>query len=391
MNGAVMRAYTGTPSRWNEIVAQFPGAHLLQTMDWAQIKAAQGWQPMPFVWDARDAGHTELGVPPTPVAAAMVLRKQVSGRGLAARLCVMYVPKGPLWHWNEQPVPRGVFQDLEGLARSEEAIFVKIDPDVVLGRGIPGAPASHEDAVGREVVEELGRRRWVLSDEQIQFRNSVIIDLLPSEDQILARMKQKARYNIRLAAKKGVLVRPGTVDELPLLYRMYAETSARDGFVIRNQGYYERVWTTFMRSEARRESPGADCLVAVVDGEVAAGIFVFYFADRAYYLYGMSRAVHREKMPNYLLQWEAIRAAKGRGCRVYDLWGAPDQFEEKDPLWGVFRFKEGLGGEVVRTLGAWDFPARRLWYPAYARIVPRILDIMRWRSRSHVRQDLTGA
>ncbi len=391
MKRAVMRRFEGAASPWNEVIAQFPGGHLLQTWEWAQIKSAQGWKPMPFVWDATDAGPQISGHLGAPVAAAMVLKKDVSIGGLSTGLCILYVPRGPLWRWHEQPVPEGLLQDLEDLALSEGAIFVKIDPDVILGQGIPGEATSNELAVGQAVVNELARRHWVFSGSQIQFKNSAVIDLTASEHELLALMKQKARYNIRLAAKKGVLVRPGTMDELPLLYHMYAETAARDGFVIRSQSYYERVWTTFMQSRASGESPGADCLVAVVDGEVAAAVFVFYFAGRAYYLYGMSRAIHREKMPNYLLQWEAMRAAKRQGCRVYDLWGAPDQFDETDSLWGVFRFKEGLGGKVVRTMGAWDFPARRIWYVAYTRIVPRILDIMRSRGRAQLGQDLAGA
>jgi lipid II:glycine glycyltransferase (peptidoglycan interpeptide bridge formation enzyme) len=285
----------------------------------------------------------------------------------------------------------GVLDDLQALARREGAIFIKIDPDVVVGTGIPGEDDAKQNENGRTVQDQLRLRHWVMSTEQIQFRNTVIIDLSPSEERLLARMKQKTRYNVRLAAKKGVVVRLGEVNDLPLLYRLYAETSARDGFVIRNQSYYEQVWTTFMRTTGGKETPAADCLIAEVDGEVAAAIFVFYFAGRAYYLYGMSHAAHREKMPNYLLQWEGMRLAKRRGCRTYDLWGAPDDFNEKDSLWGVFRFKEGFGGEVVRTLGAWDFPARRLWYPAYTQVVPRILDIMRWRGRRQTRLDAAPA
>ena len=76
---------------------------------------------------------------------------------------------------------------------------------------------------------------------------------------------------------------------------------------------------------------------------------MFYFAGQAIYLFGMSRDEHREKMPNYLLQWEAMRRAKALGCTIYNLWGAPNEFDESDGLWGVFRFKEGLGGYVSRT------------------------------------------
>jgi lipid II:glycine glycyltransferase (peptidoglycan interpeptide bridge formation enzyme) len=159
---------------------------------------------------------------------------------------------------------------------------------------------------------------------------------------------------------------------------MYAETSARDGFVIRDEGYYQTVWQTFMRSEMPRCEP----LIAEVDGEAAAAIFLFMFAGSAYYIYGMSREAHREKMPTYLLQWEAMKRAKVAGCTVYDLWGAPDEFNETDSMWGVYRFKEGLGGRVVRTLGAWDFAPNSLWYAMYARVMPKVLDIMRSRGRA---------
>ncbi|HJX82013.1 MAG TPA: peptidoglycan bridge formation glycyltransferase FemA/FemB family protein, partial [Candidatus Udaeobacter sp.] len=234
------------------------------------------------------------------------------------------------------------------------------------------------------------------SSDQIQFRNTVLVDLNPSEEEILASMKQKTRYNIRLAERKSVSVRVGTKDDLPMLYKMYAETSVRDGFVIRDEGYYKTVWELFMTGgqssiENRKSSmPVAEPLIAEIDREPVAAIFVFYFAGRAYYVYGMSRAAHREKMPAYLLQWEALKRAKAEGCNFYDLWGAPDVFNESDSLWGVYRFKDGFGGRVFRTLGAWDFAPNPLWYKMYSEIIPRVLDVMRSRGRARTRQNLSA-
>ena len=213
---------------------------------------------------------------------------------------------------------------------------------------------------------------------------------------MLARMKQKTRYNVRLAEKKDVAVRVGTADDLSMLYKMYAETSARDGFVIRDEGYYQTVWRLFMSNvEGQRSStvygqPSAVPLIAEVDNEPVAGIFLFMFAGRAYYVYGMSRDAHREKMPTYLLQWEAMKRAKAAGCAVYDLWGAPETFDESDSMWGVYRFKEGLGGRVVRALGAWDYAPNRLWYKMYSEIIPRVLDVMRTRGKMKTRQNLSA-
>jgi lipid II:glycine glycyltransferase (peptidoglycan interpeptide bridge formation enzyme) len=229
-----------------------------------------------------------------------------------------------------------------------------------------------------------------------------LIDLKPSEEELLARMKQKTRYNIRLAEKKGVALRVGKLEDLPMLYKMYAETSLRDGFVIRDQEYYKTVWKTFMANIQSPVSnlqppdsqitnyqlPFAEPLIAEVNHEPVAAIFVFYFAGRAYYVYGMSSNIHREKMPAYLLQWEAMKRAKARGCNVYDLWGAPDVFDKSDSMWGVYRFKEGFGGKVIRTLGAWDFAPNLFWYKMYSEVAPRLLDIMRARGKARTRQQL---
>jgi peptidoglycan pentaglycine glycine transferase (the first glycine) len=364
-----VEAFSGLPSAWNELIAGLPHPHLLQTWEWSQVKAGIGWVPMPFVWkDSRG----------NPIAAAMILKRIVPTAGLSARLCVLYVPKGPVMAWSDALLRRGVLDDLQNLAKRQGAIFVKVDPDVVLGTGIPNSEGAREERSGLAVLAELRQREWLFSSEQIQFRNTVLIDLAPSEDEILRRMKQKTRYNIRLAEKKGVSVRMGTLDDLPMLYRMYAETSVRDGFVIRDESYYLSVWRSFMQTpglDRRPAIPAAEPLIAEIEGQPVAAIFVFYFGGKAYYIYGMSRDAHREKMPNHLLQWEA-------GCSTYDLWGAPETFDERDSLWGVFRFKEGLGGTVVRTLGAWDYPARPFWYRMYTEMIPRLLELMRSRGRA---------
>jgi len=181
---------------------------------------------------------------------------------------------------------------------------------------------------------------------------------------------------------------------LPVLYKMYAETSTRDGFVIRDEGYYKTVWELFMAGNqspvSSPQSPICEPLIAEVDGEPVAAIFVFYFAGHAYYVYGMSRNVHREKMPTYLLQWEAMKRAKAKGCTAYDLWGAPEVFDESDSMWGVYRFKEGLGGKVVRTLGAYDFAPSPLWYKMYSEVIPRVLDVMRSRGKSKTKHYSDG-
>ncbi len=373
-----MEPFKGTSVDWNAAVASLPLAHLLQTWEWSQVKAKFGWQAYPFTWGGS-----------SPQAAAMVLKRAIPVRGFAKRMCVLYVPKGPCLDWRDEVLLSRVLEDLQSFARDQGAIFIKIDGDIPLGTGIPGAVQSEEDASGLRVQREMQERGWRFSNDQIQFRNTVMIDLSPDEEHLLAGMKQKMRYNVRLAERKGVSVRPGRLEDAGLLYRMYAETSVRDGFLIRGEDYYQTVWRTFthgLPGSPQPEAAFSEPLVAEVEGEVVAAISVFYFARQALYLFGMSRQAHREKMPNSLLQWEAMKRARAFGCTQYNLWGAPEVFDESDSLWSVFRFKEGLGGTVLRTLGAWDYTPNPSLYRLYTGVLPRVMDLMRARGKAKTRQ-----
>lgn len=378
---------------WNEIISKLPNPHFLQTYEWGQVKEKYGWIPYYGVWTEDGKWKVEnnlqsLSTLHSPVvAAALLLKRQILSRGFAARLSVLYAPKGPLMDWGNEARRARVLNDLQSFARKQGAIFLKLDPDVILGRGVPASEEDVPEKSGQAVMSDLKRRGWGYSPDQIQFRNSVLVELTAAEDEILMRMKPKTRYNVRLAGKKGVAVRVGTAEDLPALYKLYAETSVRDGFVIRNQEYYMTVWKLFLRPAVQGQ-PATIPLIAEVDGEPVAAIFLFMFAGRGYYVYGMSRTAHREKMPTYLLQWEAMRYAKAKGCGIYDLWGAPEVFDESDSMWGVYRFKEGLGGEVVRTLGAYDFAPNKLWYKMYTDIMPRVLDVMRAGGKKKTKQAL---
>lgn len=350
---------------WNDLISTLPGRHVLQTWEWGDSKKANGWVPIQKVWHDADG---------KVAAAAQILARTVSVSGVNLPLRIMYIPRGPLLQdWYDPQLRAKVLADLRSLGKQHKAIFIKIDPEVEYGRGVPGPERQSDRPQTDTLVTNIAAAGWITSTEQVQFKNTMSIDLRPSPEDLLARMKQKTRYNVRLATRRGVTVRPGISSDLNLLYRMYAETSLRDGFTIRNENYYLTLWHKFMEAQM------AEPLIAEVDGEPVAAVVIFRFGGRAWYMFGMSREAHREKMPNYLLQWEAILRAKDVGCVEYDLWGAPDEFVESDELWGVYRFKEGLGGEVVRYIGAWDLPLNNLFYRFYTQMIPRLLAQMRRR------------
>jgi peptidoglycan pentaglycine glycine transferase (the first glycine) len=361
-------------TQWNNQIEDLPGAHALQTWEWGQVKARFGWEPYHLLW-RDDAG----GV----CAAALLLRRRVALGSFSLPLSVMYVPRGPLLDWSDLPLAKKVLHDLQSFARQNWGVFVKVDPDLPVGFGIPGADGSEDDPAGLAVREHLIADGWYFSDEQIQFRNTVQVDLTKDEQTLLMGMKSKTRYNIRLAERRGVTVRRGAYNDIDLLYRMYAHTAVRDDFLIRGKVYYQTVWQTFFNAGL------AEPLVAEVEGQPVGGAVIFRFGGRAWYMHGMSLDEHREKMFNYRLQWEAMLRSRVAGCRTYDMWGAPDTFTEDDPLWGVYRFKDGFGGQVVRTIGAWDFPLRPLVYKAYGQALPRVLKILKARGKTATKRSLS--
>jgi lipid II:glycine glycyltransferase (peptidoglycan interpeptide bridge formation enzyme) len=360
-------------STWNAWLADMPNAHLLQTWEWGSLKKISGWRSQFFVW--RNEGEQ-------PQAMAMVLVRALPAPWKLTGLKIMYIPKGPVLDWENTALRHQVLDDLANSAKQNKAIFLKIDPDICLGKGIPGSDQDWQDPLGAQILADLKKKGWAFSSEQIQFKNTVEIDLSPGKDLLLGQMKQKTRYNVRLALRKGISVRVASEQDLDRLYDIYAETSLRDGFVIRERDYYISLWRVFLH--AGRLIP----LMAEYEGDILAGLMLFHFGRKCWYIHGMSVDEHREKMPNYLLQWDAMQKAVELGCHHYDLWGAPDVFDEDDSMWGVFKFKQGLGGQVVRTIGAWDLPVRPFWYRLYAQVLPRWLDWMRKRGIARTRKEV---
>ncbi len=334
--------------QWNTALLSLTDPHALQTWEWGEVKRRHNWLPTRLLWSHKGE----------PVAAAQVLRRAMSHTPWG----IVYVPKGPILDYTNDDLVDLVLADLEHVARRTKAILVKTDPDT-------NRP---------EVERTLVSRGWSYSNEQIQFRNTGLLDLTPAEGELLMAMKSKTRYNVRLAERRGVTVRVGSERDIPLFYEMYAETGQRDGFLIRPLGYYRDVWQVFIRTGL------GQMFLAQAEGDVIAGLFLFRFGQRAWYMYGASTAQHRNLMPSYALQWEAMRWAKSQGCTVYDLWGAPDVLDKRDPMWGVWHFKEGLGAVFTPHIGAYDYAPSRLLYWAYTAALPRYLAFLRRRHSTAV-------
>jgi len=345
-------------------VTASPWGHVLQSSQWGQLKERFGWQVARLA--VEDRGQW--------LAGAQVLFRPLGPRTIA------YVPKGPIIDWADAEVTQTLLEALHRLCRQRRAILLKLEPDLADDRSAETSSSSVETRSRRsptlaQRLTELGFRP---SPQSIQPQCTILLDLAPDPEDILARMKSKTRYNIRLAARKGVTVREGTAEDLSGFYRLMQATGERDGFGIHSQAYYQTAHQLFVPQDL------AKLFLATFEDKILAGIMAFAFGQRAWYMYGASSDEHRNLMPNYLTQWEAIKWAKERGCLTYDLWGIPDEEEEvlereflkrSDGLWGVYRFKRGFGGQVVHYLGAYDYVYSPLLYRLYDKLVT-------WRARS---------
>ena len=274
-------------------------------------------------------------------------------RKLPLGFTIGYIPKAN--------VHNTLLSEIDAACKASRAIFLKIEPDLWENQK-PDTPALSEGEV-RHL--ELGT-----SPNNIQPPRTILVDIKGSEEEILARMKQKTRYNIRLAEKKDVTIRGW--DDIESFHRMMLVTGGRDGFGIHSREYYQRAY------ELLQPKGMAEILVAEYESKPLAALFVARNGKRAYYLYGASTDEERNRMPTHLLQWEAMKWAKARGCEEYDLWGVPDEdeatleanFEKRhDGLWGVYRFKRGFGGELKRAAQAMDRVYNPLLYWAYLRFI----------------------
>ena len=334
-------------AEWNKFLSHHPDAHLLQSTAWGELKSAFGWEAARLVVESHQG----------------VIGAQILFRRLPIGLSFAYIPKGPMFggisgNKDFQLLQEAFWSEVDSLCRKRRAVFLSLEPD--------------------EIPGESGGEKWVspngfmVSPLAIQPARTIVIDISDDEEQILGRMKQKTRYNIRLATKKEVEVHPSS--DVEKFFQLMQTTGERDEFGVHSLGYYQRAYDLFHPLGA------CELLLAEFQGEPLAALLVFAWGNRSWYFYGASASLHRNLMPTYLLQWEAIKWARAAGCSQYDLWGIPDydletlekEFRNRsDGLWGIYRFKRGFGGEICQSAGSWDRVYQPLLYKIYLRWMDR--------------------
>lgn len=313
-----------TLSEYEAFVQSHPKGNFAQSFLWGKQKPMWRWQAVAVRGtDGKIKGTLALMTRPVPVI----------GRTL------MYGCRGPVCDLDDRETLSQLIEGARALARENRAYVIKIDPDV---------PSSNTHFAG--LLHELGFRgkEGGKNFEAIQPRYVFRLNVEgKTEDELLAGFHQKWRYNIRLAERRGVTVRICGKEMVPAFSELMLTTGVRDGFVTRKPAYFE----------AMLDNLGGHCrLYMAFDpaGTPIAGTLAIHYGDKVWYLYGASSNEHRNLMPNYLLQWRMIQWAVETGCRVYDFRGVSGDVSEDNPLYGLYRFKQGFGGEFTEFIGELD-------------------------------------
>jgi len=323
---------------------------MLQSAGWGALKRQVGWE----------ARYVTIAGPDGPCAGAQLLIRRRLGFSAA------YVPRGPLFDADARANTL-LLAALDRLARGARAVFLRLEPNVL------------ESDLRAGTLHSALLLHDFRPAEPIQPRSTLHLDLTPPPERLLAGMSKGHRADVKRAAREGVEVRAGqSAADLDAFYAIMSATSARAQFGIHSRDYYAAFLRLF--------GPPADAaqlLLAVYAGETVATALVAAGAGAGLYLYSGSTEAGLKCGAQHAIQWEAIRWAQARGCRLYDFWGVPDQLgraaqtndpaeqerleaeAQSDPLYRVYRFKKGFGGRVVRFLPAYDQvylpPLYRLW------------------------------
>ena len=294
---------------WDTALRAMPNPHLLQSHRWGELQSRFGWQV--------ERHHIEAGELTVPVSLLIAPTLVPGGR-------FGYVAKGPALQADRI---EATLRPLSDLARGLGLAFLTIEPELESG-WTPPPP---------------WRRGTAMQPE-----NTSIVDLSPEPEQILAELKPKTRYNVRLAEKKGVRVEQS--DDVGAFAELAEQTSARHRIQLAREPYYRAI------HELMAADGSCRIYLARSHGRALAGIIVLRFAGRATYLFGASAPEGRNLMPAYLLHWHAIQEMRVLGDTEYDLWGVPPDARPGHPLAGLWQFKSGWNGRLVAYVGAFDLP-----------------------------------
>ena len=313
-----------TLPEYEAFVQSHPKGNFAQSYLWGKQKPM--WQ-----WDAIAVRGEDSAIR----GSLAVMTRKVPGIGRT----LMYGCRGPVCDLDDRETFSQLLDGAKALAKKYKSYVIKIDPDVPSSNT---AFSSMLQSFGFRAKE--GGKNFEAIQPRYVFRLNVEGK---TEEELLANFHQKWRYNIRLAERKGVTVRICGKEMVPAFSDLMLTTGVRDGFVTRKPEYFAAMLDNL--GEHARLYMAFD-----PNDTPIAGTLAIHYGDKVWYLYGASSNEHRNLMPNYLLQWRMIQWAVETNCRIYDFRGVSGDVSEDNPLYGLFRFKQGFGGDFTEFVGEMD-------------------------------------
>ncbi|MDD6024927.1 MAG: peptidoglycan bridge formation glycyltransferase FemA/FemB family protein [Oscillospiraceae bacterium] len=314
---------------YEAFIQSHPKGHFAQSVLWAKQKPMWKWEAIV----SRDGEGRIKG------SMSVLIRRIIPGLPFT----MMYSCRGPVTDLNDRETLADLLEGAKKLAKKHHSYVIKIDPDVPssetaytemltsLGFTLTGGGATF-DAIQPQYVFRLNTEG-------------------KTSEELLAALPQSTRRKVRAGGKKGVTTKICGKEAVPDFARLMLETGVRDGFVTREASYFESMLDNL--------GEHARLYMAYYEGQAIAGTLAIWFGDKVWYLYGASSNEHRNLMPNYMLQWNMIEWAVEKGCRLYDFRGVPGQVGEDHPLYGLYKFKLGFGGDYVEFVGEMDMVLNR--------------------------------
>ncbi len=275
------------------------------------------------------------------VAAALLIQNE-----LHFEYNYLYCPRGPVLSESTPGAMQEMAAAMKEVAKDEQSFMIRLDP-----------PMSSAALLQFNVS---GLRP---SGYQLQPKCVFMIDIAGAEEEMLNAMKQKTRYNIGLAKKRGVQIRMSTeISDIEPFWQLIKETTARDGFAPHPKEHYKKM------IENLAPDGMIKLFLAEYDGKVVAAALVSFFGGVATYLHGASSDMYRDVMAPYLLQWEAILEAKRLGCTRYDFGGVNGESYVNKKWEGITRFKLGFNQTAIPTeyVGGLEIVTNPVIYSVYS-------------------------
>ena len=340
-----------TEQEYTEFLESHERCNFQQSLEWGKVKT--NW--IKEVVLAEDENHKIIG------SICIWIRKMpIFGN-------MMYSSRGPVCDIHDKKVLEQLTDGIKELGKKYNAFVLRIEPDI-----------KKDDQEFRKIVEEIG---YKIKDDAKDFKDEIQprfvfrLDIKgKTEDEVLAGCHQKTRYNIRLAKRKGVVVKEGTREDLKDFHKIMIETGSRDGFIIRSLDYFEKMYDELAPKHMK-------LLMAYYEDKPISGIIPIMYGNKTWYLYGASSNQHRNLMPNYLLQWEMIRQAIQNKCDIYDFRGVSGVVDETHPQYGLYRFKKGFGAEFTEFIGEVYWPFKPLTYKLYKIAEKTFRTLRDWKRR----------